>query len=83
MSQVKGRLVTCDRCGETIFSKTTGDGDADGGYTRWNKFEPLPRGWTLHNGKDLCPSCANEWNKIETEFLKRKTQFMRRIEESD
>lgn len=83
MSEVKGRLVTCDRCGETTFSKTVGDGEADGGFTRWNKFEPLPPGWGGHKGKDLCPSCSREWNKIETEFMNRELQFMRRIGEND
>ncbi len=79
MSQVKGRLVTCDRCGEAVFSKTIGDGETDGGFTRWNKFEPLPRGWGSHNGNDLCPSCSSEWNKIETEFLNRENRFMKEL----
>jgi hypothetical protein len=83
MSQVKGRLVTCDRCATSVFSKTTGDDESDGGFTRWNKFEPLPKGWGSHKGNDLCPSCYNEWNKIETSFLNREIEFMRGVGEND
>lgn len=79
MSEVNGRLVTCDRCGTTTFSKTTGDAETDGGFTRWNKFEPLPRGWGKHKGKNLCPECANAWNKIETEFMNRELRFFEEV----
>lgn len=83
MSQINGRLVTCDRCGKTAFSKTVGDGELDGGFTRWNKFEPLPRGWGRHKDKDLCPECNSEWNKIETDFLNREIRFMRELKENE
>lgn len=76
MSSVNGRLVTCDRCGVTCFCKTTGEGETDGGYTRWNNFEPKPSGWGSHKNKDLCPDCFREWNKIETEFMNRELKFM-------
>ena len=45
MSQAKGKLITCDICGAPVFLKTTGEGEADGGYTRWNEFEAFPEGW--------------------------------------
>lgn len=32
--QIKGRLTVCDRCGAKVFSKCTGEGVTDGGYTR-------------------------------------------------
>lgn len=58
MAEAKGLLKICDRCGETVFLKTIGDGEADGGYTRWNKFETPPEGWgySLKVGT-LCPKC--------------------------
>ena len=77
MSHVNGRLTTCDRCGAQVFTKTVGDGEADGGFTRWNKFEPLPKGWGSHNGYTLCPDCASAWNKIETEFMNRECSFFK------
>ena len=58
MSKVNGQIVTCDACGGTVFAKCTGEGEADGGYTRWNNFE-RPEGWGHGYGsKDLCPSCT-------------------------
>lgn len=75
MSRENGRLIMCDRCGETVFTKTVGDGELDGGFTRWNKFEPIPNGWGVHKNKDLCPTCNSEWNKIETEFMNKENGF--------
>jgi hypothetical protein len=45
MAGVNGQLTICDRCGAQHFRKCIGEGEADGGYTRWNKFEDLPKGW--------------------------------------
>ena len=79
MAQQKGRLQTCDRCPEWCFMKTTGDGDADGGYTRWNKFEAAPAGWAhVQVGivesvrsvyATLCPKCSAEWQRINSIFM--------------
>lgn len=41
MGAVNGRMYTCDRCGATEFVKHTGTRDGDGGYTVWDKFDPL------------------------------------------
>lgn len=72
MAYKNGRLYICDRCGKTEFCECTGEGERDGGYTRWNKFEPLPDGWgvasdskKLHN---LCPECNKEYKKIINKF---------------
>lgn len=55
MARQNGQLRTCDRCGKTIFLKTTGEGELDVGYTRWNKFEDA-KGWTTEKDiGDLCP----------------------------
>lgn len=75
MSEVNGRRTICDRCGAEIFSPHIGDEERDGGFTRWNKFEPKPRGWTKQDFKDLCPVCSSEWNKLETEFMNQKLKF--------
>lgn len=79
MAEHKGLLKICDRCGATVFLKTTGDGEADGGFTRWNKFEPAPAGWDCVNVgetetghrvyKTLCPVCTAEWSRINKQFM--------------
>lgn len=59
MSEVEGKLLTCDVCGKTVFLKYVGDGETDGGFTRWRKYEDKPEGWSVSYGfGTLCPSCA-------------------------
>lgn len=77
MSKVNGQLVTCDRCGKTIFRECIGEGETDGGFTRWNKFTDLPKDWTKpYNIGDLCPDCSLEWELLEQEFMSRRKDFM-------
>ena len=73
MAEATGLLKICDRCGETVFLKTIGDGEADGGYTRWNKFEAPPEGWdySLKVGT-LCPKCNATYNKLLERFMNNK-----------
>ena len=67
---VNGRLCTCDRCGRSVFSRCTGEGEMDGGFTHWNKFEPLPPGWRNHSVTGLlCPVCNEEFNRIMDAFI--------------
>lgn len=75
MAKINGQLVICDRCKAEVFRKCTGEGERDGGYTRWSIFEDLPNGWGNHNG-DLCPDCYREWNRLETEFKNKEIEFM-------
>lgn len=90
MSEVTGKLVACDRCGKQIFVRTIGEGEADGGFTRWNKFEPLPDGWDLvavpkisraesanaYNGYiRACPACHSLWNKVVNEHFLKGTKY--------
>lgn len=59
MSETKGKLTTCDRCGKEIFRKYISKGETDGGYTTWDKFEDLPEEWMYHSQIGyLCPHCA-------------------------
>ena len=70
MSQENGRLTHCDRCGNTVFSKVTGEGETDGGFTRWDEFEPLPEGWDFHTETGmLCPMCNADYTRIINVFL--------------
>lgn len=77
MSKVNGRMVTCDRCDTQIFLKHVGDGEMDGGFTRYNNFEPLPKGWGYYKCYDLCPDCFTEWNRLETEFMNQEKDFFK------
>ena len=63
MSRVNGQLVTCDRCGKTIFRKETEVG----------LFEKLPKDWTDPSAiGDLCPCCSILWEHLEAEFVNKK-----------
>ena len=72
MSYENGRLYTCDLCKTTHFCKCNGEGEIDGGFTRWNKFEPLPDGWgvpsDLKEVINLCPNCYKKYQSILEEF---------------
>lgn len=62
MSEIKGLLRTCDRCGTQIFLKCVGEGEADGGFTRWNKFEDAPTEWKFVNDVGtVCPKCWEDY----------------------
>lgn len=70
--KVNGRLRTCDRCGKMAFAKHIGDGEADGGWSRWNKFESL-EGWCWEKDiGDLCPECTKEWERMKESFKQKE-----------
>lgn len=62
-----GRRYICDRCNAETFCACIGEGESDGGFTRWNTFETLPDGWKTYSIGLLCPAC----NMIYTDFLQR------------
>ena len=69
MSEVNGKLVTCDRCGTNVFLKYTGEKYGDGGFTRRDVYEEIPNGWEHHVEVGmLCPACNTEWNNIVASF---------------
>lgn len=81
MSEQRGKLITCDRCGERIFIKEldVNEKETDGGFTRWNeyKYEDLPEGWgSVSFGKGwnsysmLCPGCSELFEKYRDTFFK-------------
>lgn len=78
MSRVNGQMRTCDRCGKQVFSKTIGDGERDGGYTRWNKFE-VPEGWSVDRG-DLCPECTQKLKELMGDFWSNAYNEEKRLE---
>lgn len=78
MSQTNGQLRTCDRCGNQVFLKCTGEREMDGGYTRWNTFdEKAAVGWSReHQIGDLCPECTKEYQTILRKFRESCKSFM-------
>lgn len=70
MSEKIGKLLTCDRCGNTAFKEYTGEGVLDGGFTRYITYEDTPEGWSKMNDNDLCPECSKQFNKMQQDFMK-------------
>ena len=80
MSEQRGKLLTCDRCGKTVFLKEleAKGKDADGGYTRWNEYkhEEPPEGWSRKYFGDyiksynLCPECSKELEVTREQFFR-------------
>ena len=91
MAKINGQTVICDRCNTQIFIKCIGEGETDGGFTRWNNFEPLPEGWTLvavpdslgwvghgnaYNGYlFVCPQCHALWDELVIEGFLKGTPY--------
>lgn len=81
MAQVNGKLCSCDRCEKTIFLRCTGEGERDGGFTRWNKFEPYPDGWEWHSDTgQLCPECNAIYKKLVEDFKSKVEKFKQKGE---
>ena len=66
MAKVNGRICSCDRCGDKIFVKAIGEKELDGGFTRYNTFEDMPKGWGYDHRveMDLCPKCKQEFDSL-------------------
>lgn len=95
MAKINGQLVTCDRCGVQVFRRCTGEGETDGGYTRWNDFEPLPAGWgmvaipavknapsgNVYNSYiQVCPACHALWAEAVNEKYLKGTPYYKETE---
>lgn len=72
-----GKLIKCDRCGEQVFLPWIGKAEFDGGYTRIDKFAPVPKGWECinrhfhkHALRNLCPTCSEKYEYMLSEFWK-------------
>lgn len=68
MSEVEGKLLTCDLCGEAVFLKYLETKQYDGGFTKERRYEDRPDGWqTWHVANvihsTLCPSCNERMQK--------------------
>ena len=55
-----GKLVCCDRCGESIFlvknpTRLSGTNDA---------YMNKPEGWLTNGNLDFCPKCSDEFSNF-------------------
>lgn len=67
MSKKEGRIVICDRCGDSIFLERYTDFRKPG-YD--NAIEPVPKEWgVVTGGRDLCPHCYSKYKEFMYEFL--------------
>lgn len=83
MARENGQLRTCDRCGKTIFLKTTGEGERDGGFTRWNKFEEA-KDWTNeYEIGDLCPECSELLKLLKQNFKREVEKFKNEVKKHE
>lgn len=71
--RTEGMMETCDWCGRRYFRPHKGTDYTDGGFTKIDKYEPLPEGWTNRLGMgSLCPDCSKELDaRIEEAKLRR------------
>ena len=71
MSSTKGKLLTCNRCGNTVFLKFLEKVDMDGGFSpSYDKYENKPKEWMWNSEiGDLCPKCAREFQLFILRFM--------------
>ena len=76
MSEVVGKMLTCDRCKEWIFLKKLDEVDSQSGFPI-ESYEKPEATWYRINGEQfdlspvlvLCPYCYEEFYKKTREFL--------------
>lgn len=90
MNRVNGQMTTCERCGVQIFRKVEKQGETDGGFTKWDIFEPYPEGWGLvavpkeyigDNHVMVCPACHEVWNRSIMDHFIANTRLEKAKEE--
>lgn len=71
MSEWKGMIVTCDRCGKECRRKFLGESELDGGFTHINGVEEMPEAWRYRYEIGwLCPECNSKYEHLQTHFMK-------------
>lgn len=78
MTVTKGKQITCDICGKTVFLKFIEKGYADGGYTTYDTYEEKPKGWgtlSYPNRRgylEICDECSAYIEKTINDYIERK-----------
>ena len=51
----------------------------DGGFTRWNEFEKLPKGWEhVSEVGDVCPNCFSEYKNMLDDYKRTLKEWSKR-----
>lgn len=71
MSEWKGKIIACDRCGKECRCKFLKDDELDGGFTHVERFEKVPEDWYYsYEIGWLCPNCFGEFKYLREQFMK-------------
>ena len=65
-----GKILTCDLCEKEVFLEYIGEGEADGGFTRWLKFESKPDSWRYVSHDELSKEKIKHDLLCDTCYLK-------------
>ena len=72
MSEWKGMIIGCDRCGKELRRKRLGETELDGGFTHVERFEEMPETWKYrYEIGYLCPECNAEYEEIITKCMEK------------
>lgn len=75
MSEWKGKIVTCDRCGKECRCRYKGGKELDGGFTYVEMFEEMPEAWKYrHEIGWLCPDCNTTYETLVKNFMEKRPQ---------
>lgn len=70
MGEWKGKIVTCDRCGRECRRELIDTVEADGGFTRIDRFVKMPETWKYrYEIGYLCPDCNAEYESLIKAFM--------------
>lgn len=76
MSEWKGMIVSCDRCGKECRRKLLGEKDLDGGFTHIEQYEQMPGEWKYRFEIGwLCPECTSEYESLTASFMKMSADY--------
>lgn len=75
MSEWKGMIIGCDRCGKELRRKRLGETELDGGFTHVERFEEMPETWKYrYEIGYLCPECNTAYETLVKNFMEKGPQ---------
>lgn len=75
MSEWKGMIIGCDRCGKELRRKRLGETELDGGFTHVERFEEIPETWKhRYEIGWLCPECNTAYETLIKNFMEKRPQ---------
>ena len=75
MSDWKGMIIGCDRCGKELRRKRLGETELDGGFTHVEMFEEIPETWKYrYEIGYLCPECNTAYETLVKNFMEKRPQ---------